>query len=107
MAELRDNIKQNWTNAGQEVGRELRQIWLQTAGHVPLSLSRPHSPAPGSMRSERAGGSYLDLPRSPPNGPSASAQSKDFEAGYSLGLIGGVRQWVSFHEYQTTAFRTL
>src|ERR1700759_2471838 len=37
MTELRDNIKTNWTTAGQELGRELHKFWQG---------SRPASPAP-------------------------------------------------------------
>jgi choline-phosphate cytidylyltransferase len=34
--ELRENITNNWTSTGQELSRELRQIW---------PVSRPQSPA--------------------------------------------------------------
>lgn len=96
MSELRNNIKTNWTMAGQELGRELHKFWTG---------SRPASPAP-SIR-ERAAGeqatspttlspnaalsrlSHLDIPSG------ARGPSSDFAAGYSLGLIGGVRSWMS------------
>ena len=97
--DLRDNIRTNWTTTGQELSRELRQYW---------PASRPQSPAP-SLR--------LSMPGTPgqsQNGDismrevaaiaSASARSpttpgergpNEFISGYTLGLIGGVRSWVS------------
>lgn len=100
MAELRDNIKTNWTTTGQELSKDLRQFWQS---------SRPASPA-RTPTSERHEGetisprfataspsalsrlSHLDIPRaSNANG----AGSSDFAAGYSLGLIGGVRSWIA------------
>jgi choline-phosphate cytidylyltransferase len=92
VSELRDNIKTNWSATGQELTRELRQFWQP---------SRPGSPAP-SGRERRDGrvsptsGSLprIDVPKSPNIG-SGHASSSDFAAGYSLGLIGGVRSWVS------------
>lgn len=99
MAELRDNIRQNWTTTGQELTRELRQFWEK-------SISRPASPTPHSRdRSEGrnfegrtsptavAHLSHLDIPKATANGTNTA--SSDFEAGYNLGLIGGVRSWVS------------
>lgn len=95
--ELRDNIRANWSTTGQELTKELKQFWQS---------SRPSSPARGLSRgvesATNAGGmqsptalahlSHLDVPRqeSPGRGPSS-----DFATGYSLGLIGGVRSWVS------------
>lgn len=89
MAELKDNIKNNWTTTGQELGAELRKFWQS---------SRPGSPArtPVTEKSEAASLmspsalsrlTHLDIPR-------ANGSSSDFAAGYSLGLIGGVRTWV-------------
>lgn len=95
MAELRDSIRQNWTATGQELTRELRQFWEK-------STSRPASPAPSSRdRSEGkmasptalAHLSHLEIPKTTANGTNTA--SSDFAAGYSLGLIGGVRSWVS------------
>ena len=45
VSELRDNIRQNWSSTGQELGKELRQFWQP---------SRPSSPAP-SLRSNTPG----------------------------------------------------
>lgn len=98
--ELRDSVRNNWSTTGQELTKELRQLW-----------SRPGSPARGPSRNgdnadlDRAGSqkssptalahlAHLDIPRpdSPGGGRGASS---DFATGYSLGLIGGVRSWVS------------
>ncbi|KEY69979.1 hypothetical protein S7711_03997 [Stachybotrys chartarum IBT 7711] len=78
--DLRDNITNNWTTTGQELSRELRQFW---------PTSRPQSPA----RVHSAGTS--DLLRSPPNPNGGPANSKEFLSGYALGLVGGVRSWMT------------
>ncbi|EFX04012.1 cholinephosphate cytidylyltransferase [Grosmannia clavigera kw1407] len=103
--DLRDNIRVNWTTTGQELSRELRQLWPS---------SRPQSPAPRpSLRlaspstSTLAAGSSMDRsPSSPtptmataggvatPKSPGAGG-TNDFVAGYALGLIGGVRSWMT------------
>jgi choline-phosphate cytidylyltransferase len=89
MAELGESIKTNWSTTGQEIGRELRQFW---------QISRPSSPARLkangdsniSPKGPLAQLSRLEVPRS----PTPAGSSSDFAAGYSLGLIGGVRSWV-------------
>lgn len=121
VGELRDSIKQNWTSAGGEIGRDLKQFW-QNAG---ISTSRPSSPAPSLRRTLSYGEKeptklapsvteaalasgqksptfqdhlkHLDLPRANSHSPSAgrAARSDDFAAGYSLGLLGSVRSWMS------------
>jgi choline-phosphate cytidylyltransferase len=92
VTEMRETIKHNWSTTGQELGRELRTFWQP---------SRPSSPAPSHRELRRDGhvsptssvhGPRLEAPKSPnPN------SNSDFAAGYSLGLIGGVRSWVSIH----------
>lgn len=96
--ELRDSVRNNWSTTGQELTKELRQYWRS---------SRPSSPARAGSRSEAGGEpgpmksptalahlSHLDIPR--PESPGGSkGPSSDFATGYSLGLIGGVRSWVS------------
>lgn len=99
VAELRDSIKQNWSSAGGEVGRDLRQFW-QTAGISSLANSRPPSPVPernlnkapsdGQLRSPVEPLKLLEVP-----GTGRLGRSDDFATGYSLGLIGGVKSWVS------------
>lgn len=86
--DLRDNIRTNWSTTGQELSRELRQFW---------PASRPQSPA----RHFSANGGVVDRDglsparsvRSPGLGPGGGMN--DFVAGYAVGLIGGVRSWVS------------
>ncbi|PHH69511.1 hypothetical protein CDD83_5698 [Cordyceps sp. RAO-2017] len=77
--DLRDNIITNWTTTGQELSRELKQFW---------PASRPQSPA----RFNSAGG---ELARSPTGSTSGPGNSKEFVTGYALGLVGGVRSWMT------------
>ncbi|KAI1187367.1 cytidylyltransferase [Nemania serpens] len=98
--EIRDNIRTNWTTTGQELSRELRQYW---------PASRPQSPAPGGrfIFPTTPGNSNGDAnlreaaltaaARSPTTpGPGDRAPPpNDFMTGYTLGLIGGVRSWMT------------
>ncbi|KAI1116319.1 cytidylyltransferase [Nemania sp. NC0429] len=98
--EIRDNIRANWTTTGQELSRELRQYW---------PASRPQSPAPGgrfifpSTPNNSNGEANLReaamtaAARSPTTpGPGERAPPpNDFMTGYTLGLIGGVRSWMT------------
>ena len=99
VADIRDNIRYNWSTTGQELGRELRQFWN----------SRPSSPAPSVRNSVDMGASRGGITSpthkshlsrvesiSRPDSPMGTGRNEDFATGYSLGLIGGVRQWVSF-----------
>jgi len=97
--ELRDNIRSNWTTTGQELSKELRQYW---------PTSRPQSPARaaflnpnGDVPSSPLGlNPSVGFPRSPsaqgPVGERTGNNVNDFITGYTLGLIGGVRSWVSY-----------
>ncbi|MCJ1475315.1 hypothetical protein MMC13_003977 [Lambiella insularis] len=99
VTELRDSVRNNWTTTGQELTKELRQFWQS---------SRPASPAPGFSHSgseiDLSGSaksptalshlSHLDIPRQDSLG-SGGKMSSDFATGYSLGLIGGVRSWMT------------
>ncbi|PNP59408.1 hypothetical protein THARTR1_00898 [Trichoderma harzianum] len=76
--DLRENITNNWTTTGQELSRELKQFW---------PTSRPQSPA-------RFNSSSSDIARSPTT-PGGSGNSKEFITGYALGLVGGVRSWMT------------
>ena len=96
--DLRENIRNNWATTGQELSRELRQYW---------PTSRPQSPAPGRIAHNG------ENPTSPPAPSGASVRARsptyanaggdragsitnnDFITGYTLGLIGSVRSWVS------------
>lgn len=98
MIEFRDSIKSNWATTGQELSKDFRQFWQS---------SRPASPArtptkeshdqldahASSARSPSALSrlSHLDIPRAGGN----RGESAEFAAGYSLGLIGGVRSWMA------------
>lgn len=94
--ELRETIKNNWSTTGRELRDEFRNYWAPSP--------RPSSPytfgqnnqsnatlAPGTaQQGEGAGqgrdGETVSRPLSP---------HTEFANGYSLGLIGGVRSWVS------------
>ncbi|KAI9847132.1 MAG: hypothetical protein M1838_000989, partial [Thelocarpon superellum] len=93
--ELRDAIRHNWTTTGQELGKDIWQFW-QTS-------SRPNSPARGHDHLQ-----HTSPTSSPPIGSRGGSGSggggghgngnrvgNDFAAGYSLGLIGGVRSWMT------------
>jgi choline-phosphate cytidylyltransferase len=103
MQELRDSVKSNWVTAGGEISRDLRSFWLNAS-------SRPASPAPfnrqlseGVLRSPTGGLSAVEQLKQLGAGtsdkrsdsPGRLSRSEDFAAGYSLGLIGGVKSWVS------------
>lgn len=81
--DLRENITNNWTTTGQELGRELKQFW---------PTSRPQSPA----RFNSAGSA--EQLRSPTTPGGGSGTPKEFITGYALGLVGGVRSWVSYDQ---------
>ncbi|KAI9739431.1 MAG: hypothetical protein M1818_005119 [Claussenomyces sp. TS43310] len=95
VAEIRDSIKTNWTTTGQELGKELQKFWQG---------SRPGSPARINSYSEDG---KSNGPLSSPSalahlshrlnivGSGSSTPGNDFATGYSLGLIGGVRSWMT------------
>ncbi|KAL9621620.1 MAG: hypothetical protein Q9160_004012 [Pyrenula sp. 1 TL-2023] len=92
VSELRTSIRDNWSMTGQELSKELRQMWQG---------SRPASPARGPA---------IDMPKQPgvtspnpldhlkhldiPTRTDSPTRNEDFATGYSLGLIGGVRSWM-------------
>jgi len=87
----------NWTTTGQEVGKELRQFWQGSRPGSPAranSYNQEGSTKDGASLTSPSALSHLagrlDLPRSDSPG-----LGSDFATGYSLGLIGGVRSWVS------------
>ncbi|PGH19154.1 hypothetical protein AJ80_04234 [Polytolypa hystricis UAMH7299] len=96
VAELRDTVRTNWSTTGQEIGKELRQLWQN---------SRPSSPARAASFDFGSGGRVsfggqqgsrtpqrLDIPNRPES--PGVGRSEDFATGYSLGLLGGVRSWM-------------
>ncbi|KAG5292828.1 cholinephosphate cytidylyltransferase [Histoplasma ohiense] len=125
VAELRDSIKNNWSATGQELGKELRQFWLNSRPSSPARNSMDGSvggfgfggnnrgaeagaASPGNHNNSNShngyfgigGGSRTQLGRLEMPGRSESpgvgpGRSEDFATGYSLGLIGGVRAWMT------------
>ena len=101
--EIRENVKDNWSSAGGEVGRDLRQFW-----HT-VSASRPQSPMPSfgkkaSQESLRSPSGiehmkHLDVPGRNESPGRGSGRNEDFMRGYSMGLLGSVRSWVSLTLY--------
>ena len=91
--ELRDSVRNNWSTTGQELTKELRQFWQNSRPGSPARLSRSPSEAnlADPLRSPTAVShlAHLDVPMN------RQGASNDFATGYSLGLIGGVRSWVS------------
>lgn len=102
--DLRDNIRANWTTTGQELSRELRQYWPASRPQSPAPGGRfnfPTTPGPsssngdGNLREAAALAAAAKSPTTPgPSGERTPAPN-DFITGYTLGLIGGVRSWVS------------
>lgn len=85
--ELRDNIRNNWTTTGQELGREIRGF---------LPTSRPQSPArPPAITTIQNGEASLNVPSPGPKSPTTPGAERDLMTGYTLGLIGGVRSWMT------------
>lgn len=104
--EMRDTIRQNWTMTGVELSRDLRQFWQSSRPGSPARLPDMAAAAaaagigPRELADIRAGASgrkspsqqrdgHLDVPRHEPSA------GNDFAAGYILGLIGGVRSWMT------------
>ncbi|KAK7931611.1 choline-phosphate cytidylyltransferase [Apiospora marii] len=95
--DLRDSIRTNWSTTGQELSKELRQFW---------PASRPQSPAPGSRVPTTPGAPAGDMTlreaatmanaaRSPTTPGGERGNSNEFISGYTLGLVGGVRSWMT------------
>ncbi|KAK4240203.1 hypothetical protein C8A03DRAFT_31678 [Achaetomium macrosporum] len=110
--DLRDNIRSNWATTGQELSRELRQFWPssrpQSPARGPTGLfGNNHNNSNGEMTPSSplgpnpagAGAAGFPFPRSPTStttaGERATNNVNDFITGYTLGLIGGVRSWMT------------
>ena len=96
MAEIRDSIKANWTATGQELSKDFKQFWQNSRPASPARTptQERHDPIPShatAAMSPVSRLSHLDIPRA----SGGERGSSEFAAGYSLGLIGGVRSWVS------------
>ncbi|KKA26969.1 hypothetical protein TD95_004060 [Thielaviopsis punctulata] len=81
--DLRENIRSNWATTGQELSRELRQYW---------PASRPQSPS-RTLSSVSADGSAAAA--TPATRSGTTGNTNDFLTGYTIGLIGGVRSWMT------------
>lgn len=95
VAELRESIRSNWNMTGQELTKEFRQFWGNSRSNSPSRSSRNGV----DFTSPRSSVSKVRLSRfdspSRPESPGPAGRNEDFATGYSLGLIGGVRSWVS------------
>ncbi|KAF2745722.1 choline-phosphate cytidylyltransferase B [Sporormia fimetaria CBS 119925] len=97
MLELRDSIKTNWATTGQELSRDIKQLWQNSRPASPARTpvherdDRQLSPTGSGAVSPSAVSrlTHLDIPRAQDRG------SSEFAAGYSLGLLGGVRSWMA------------
>ena len=93
VGEMREAIRNNWSTTGQELGKELKQFWQSRPGS-PARMASYDDSGKGPLTSPSALShlsSRLEIPRGHSPGPGS-----DFATGYSLGLIGGVRSWVSY-----------
>ena len=90
--DLRDNIRANWSTTGQELTKELRQLWQNSR---PGSPARALSRSPSEADLQRGLTSPTALAHMPHLEIPRQGANSDFATGYSLGLIGGVRSWVS------------
>ncbi|KAI5860223.1 choline-phosphate cytidylyltransferase [Durotheca rogersii] len=98
--EIRDNIRTNWTTTGQELSRELRQYWPASRPQSPSPARRfsvPNTPGANGETSLREAATRAAAAKSPTTpGPVERASApNDFMTGYTLGLIGGVRSWMT------------
>ncbi|KAI9794779.1 MAG: hypothetical protein M1816_002907 [Peltula sp. TS41687] len=99
--ELRDNIRQNWSTTGQELSKEFKQFWQNNTGTPVRSLSpfgSHFNKAPASSSSSSTltvDPNHLEIPRLDGSIHPSVGNGNDFAAGYVLGLIGGVRSWMT------------
>ncbi|KAI0179190.1 Nucleotidylyl transferase [Hypoxylon sp. FL1284] len=96
--DLRDNIRANWTTTGQELSRELRQYWPASRPQSPAPshrLSVPATPGANGESSLREAATVAAAARSPTTPGERVPAPNDFITGYTLGLIGGVRSWMT------------
>jgi len=94
VAEMRDAIRSNWTTTGQELGKELRQFWQASRPGSPARMASYDDSSKGGSLTSPSALSHLSRRLEIPRGDSPGPGS-DFATGYSLGLIGGVRSWMT------------
>jgi choline-phosphate cytidylyltransferase len=92
VGELRESIRSNWNMTGQELTREFRQFWGNSRSNSPARSTR--NGATADMHSPRSSISKIQFPGRPES-PGPAGRHEDFATGYSLGLIGGVRSWMT------------
>lgn len=97
VTEIRDTIRSNWATTGAELSRELQKFWQGSRPTSPnrqleSDLHRTSMLAVSPTAVEHL--KHLDLPARS-DSPGSARRNEDFATGYSLGLIGGVRSWVS------------
>ncbi|KAK8084755.1 cytidylyltransferase [Apiospora hydei] len=95
--DLRDSIRTNWTTTGQELSKELRQFWPASRPQSPAPRNRaPTTPgAPAGDMTLREVATMTNAARSPTTPGAERGNSNEFISGYTLGLIGGVRSWMT------------
>ena len=95
VADFRDTIKNNWSTTGRELRDEFKNYWAPSPRpsspyQFGTSGSRDTLASPENGR-VNPNWSHLEHHPSRPQSPHT-----EFANGYSMGLIGGVRSWVSF-----------
>ncbi|CZT06356.1 related to choline-phosphate cytidylyltransferase [Rhynchosporium agropyri] len=94
VSEMREAIRSNWTTTGQELGKELRQFWQASRPGSPARMASYDDSVKGGSLTSPSALSHLsrrlEIPR-----PDSPGPGSDFATGYSLGLIGGVRSWMT------------
>ncbi|KAI1850227.1 hypothetical protein JX265_002123 [Neoarthrinium moseri] len=94
--DLRDNIRSNWTTTGQELSKELRQYWPASRPQSPapsLRLAPPTTPGPNGELNLREAAAMANAAKSPTT--PGERVANEFISGYTLGLIGGVKSWMT------------
>lgn len=96
VTELRETIKNNWSTTGRELRDEFRNYWAPSPRPSSPYLFGTYGGYNGgkdnmSIHGERSNPALSRL--EPPSRP--QSPHTEFANGYSLGLIGGVRSWVS------------
>ncbi|TVY65601.1 putative choline-phosphate cytidylyltransferase [Lachnellula suecica] len=94
VTEMRDAIRSNWSTTGQELGKEIKQFWQASRPGSPARMASFDDSSKGGSLSSPSALSHLSKRLEIPRGDSPGPGS-DFATGYSLGLIGGVRSWMT------------
>ncbi|KAK6070249.1 cholinephosphate cytidylyltransferase [Seiridium cupressi] len=97
VTDLRENIRTNWTTTGQELSKELRQYWPASRPASPapsLRLAVPGTPGQNGDVSMREAAALASASARSPTTPGERGPN-EFISGYTLGLIGGVRSWMT------------